>query len=62
MDEANFKKLFQRIVEQYDLAPDVASDLLRRILSILENTKNAYLQIDQNYEILTEHLKREELL
>ena len=37
MEDANFKELFQRIVDRYELAPDVASELLQRILAILKN-------------------------
>ena len=39
MEDANFKELFQRIVDRYELAPDVASELLQRILAILKNTE-----------------------
>ena len=37
MEDANFKELFQRIVDRYELAPDVAAELLQRILAILKN-------------------------
>ena len=35
MDDQAFQALFQRIVDQYELAPDVAEELLRQILKIL---------------------------
>lgn len=62
MEDANFKELFQRIVDRYELAPDVASELLQRILAILKNTEDNPLQTDSKYEILIEHLEREEML
>ena len=62
MEDANFKELFQRIVDRYELAPDVAAELLQRILLILENTEEKSLQSDSKYEILIEHLEREGIL
>ena len=62
MEDAKFKELFQRIVDRYELAPDVASELLQRILAILKNTEDESLQSDSKYEILIEHLEREEML
>lgn len=62
MEDANFKELFQRIVDRYELAPDVAAELLQRILAILKNTEDESLQSDSKYEILIEHLEREEML
>ena len=62
MNEEDFKKLFRRVVEEYELSQEVAFALLKRILEILNNIENDHLQIETNYEILTEHLKREELL
>ena len=62
MEDANFKELFQRIVDRYELAPDVAAELLQRILAILKNTEDETLQSDSKYEILIEHLEREEML
>ena len=62
MEDANFKELVQRLVDQYELAPDVATELLQRILTILKNTEDEALQSDSKYEILIEHLKREEML
>ena len=62
MEDTNFKELFQRIVDRYELAPDVASELLQRILAILKNTEDESLQSDSKYEILIEHLEREEML
>lgn len=35
MEDKEFRELFQRIVDQYELAPDVAEELLRQILKIL---------------------------
>ena len=62
MEDAKFKELFQRIVDRYELAPDVAAELLQRILAILKNTEDESLQSDSKYEILIEHLEREENL
>lgn len=62
MEDANFKELFQRIVDRYELAPDVAAELLQRILAILKNSEDESLQFDSKYEILIEHLEREDLL
>ena len=62
MEDAKFKELFQRIVDRYELAPDVATELLQRILTILKNTEDEALQSDSKYEILIEHLEREEML
>ena len=62
MEDANFMELFQRIVDRYELAPDVAAELLQRILAILKNTEDESLQSDSKYEILIEHLEREEML
>ena len=62
MEDANFMELFQRIVDRYELAPDVAAELLQRILAILKNTEDEALQSDSKYEILIEHLEREGIL
>ena len=62
MEDANFKELFQRIVDRNVLAPDVASELLQRILAILNNTEGEPLQSDSKYEILIGHLGRAGLL
>ena len=62
MEDANFMELFQRIVDRYELAPDVAAELLQRMLAILKNTEDEALQSDSKYEILIEHLEREEML
>ena len=62
MEDAKFKELLQRIVDRYELAPDVAAELLQRILAILKNTEDESLQSDSKYEILIEHLEREEML
>ena len=62
MEEADFKALFQKMVDRYELAPDVAAELLQRILAILKNTEDESLQSDSKYEILIEHLEREEML
>ena len=37
VEDKEFQELFQRIVDQYALAPDVAEELLQRILSILSH-------------------------
>jgi len=62
MEDANFKELFQRIVNRYELAPDVAAELLQKILKILKSAEEDNLQSDSKYEILTEYLEREEIL
>ena len=62
MEDAKFKELFQSIVDRYELAPDVAAELLQRILIILKNTEKEPLQSDGKYEILMECIEREELL
>lgn len=35
MDDEDFRKLFERLVENYELDPEVADKLLQRILEIL---------------------------
>ena len=62
MEDSNFKELFQRIVDRYELAPDVAAELLQRILAILKNTEDEALQSEPKYEILIEQAEREEML
>ena len=62
MEDAKFKELFQSIVDRYELNPDVAAELLKRILSILKNTEKEPLQSDGKYEILIKCIEREELL
>lgn len=62
MEDANFKELFQRIVNRYELAPDVAAELLQKILKILKSAEEDNLQSNSKYEILTEYLEREEML
>lgn len=37
MDDELFKLLFQKIAEQYRLAPEVAAELLQKILEILNS-------------------------
>ena len=39
-EEISFKELFQMIVERYELPPDVAAELLCKILMILEKGAN----------------------
>lgn len=58
MEEEKFKELFQMIVDRYELAPDVAAELLQRILAILRNTADDPLQTESKYEILIENLER----
>jgi hypothetical protein len=62
MEDRYFKELFRRIVDQYALPPEVAAELLQRILYFLQNEENESLQSDSKYEILIEHLEREEML
>lgn len=41
MEEADrFRALFQKIVEMYELSPEVAAELLQKILDILSDRKN----------------------
>lgn len=41
MDEADqFRMLFRKIAEMYELSPEVAAELLQRILDILSDRKN----------------------
>lgn len=61
MEDADFKELFQKIIDQYELAPDVALELLQRVLAVLKNTAGETLPSDLKYEILIEHLGREEM-
>ena len=46
MEEDGFKELFQKIVNQYELSPDVATKLLHKILATLKSTENDSLQTD----------------
>ena len=62
MEDTKFKELFQSVVDRYELSANVAAELLQRILLILENTEEKSLQSDSKYEILIEHLEREEIL
>ena len=59
MEDAKFKELFQKIVDQYELTPDAASQLLQRILAIL---KNAAVPPDSQCEILIQYLESEEMI
>ena len=61
MEDENFKELFQRIVNRYELAPDVAAELLQKILKILKSAEEDNLQSISKYEFLTEYLEREEI-
>lgn len=40
MDDEDFRKLFERLVENYELEPEVADKLLQRILEILYGNKD----------------------
>ena len=62
MEDTNFKELFQKIVDRYELAPEVAAELLQKILKILKSAEEDNLQSNSKYEILTEYLEREEIL
>jgi hypothetical protein len=61
MEDAYFKELFQRIVDWYELTPDVAAELLQKILIILKNTEYEALKSNPEYEIVIAHLEREEI-
>ena len=52
MEDLEFKQLFRRIVDRYELDPVTAAELLRRILAILKNRDEEHLQTDTKYEIL----------
>ena len=41
MEDKEFRELFQRIIDQYELEPDIAEELLQRILNILLNCDSA---------------------
>ena len=41
VEDKEFQELFQRIVDQYELAPDIAEELLQRILNILSHCDSA---------------------
>ena len=62
MEDTKFKELFQSVVDRYELSANVAAELLQRILAILKNSEDESLQSDSKYEILIEHLEREEIL
>ena len=62
MEDTTFKALFQRIVDQYELAPDAADRLLQRILEVLQNETEKTLQSESKYEMLIRYLEREEML
>lgn len=38
-EEEEFKRLFQRIVDMYQISPETAEELLQRILRILAETQ-----------------------
>ena len=39
IEEEEFKQLFHRIVEMYQISPETASELLQRILTILADNQ-----------------------
>jgi len=39
MNEDAFKMLFQKIVDRYQLSPEVAAQVLQRILAVLADTQ-----------------------
>lgn len=41
-EEEEFKKLFQKIVEMYQISPEIAAELLQRILRILADSHEEY--------------------
>ena len=47
MDEEQFRELFRRFIEQYELSPDIAEELLQKILNILKYTENAQAHIEK---------------
>ena len=55
MEDADFRELFQQIVDRYELAPDVAAELLQRILWILKKAEDAPLRSEPNCEIPVKH-------
>lgn len=40
MEEASFQKVFQKIIDLYELAPGVAAKLLQKILAALTKGEN----------------------
>lgn len=40
MDDEDFRKLFERLIENYELDPEVADKLLQQILEILYGNKD----------------------
>lgn len=40
MDDEDFRKLFERLIENYELEPEVADKLLQQILEILYGNKD----------------------
>ena len=62
MEDADFKEFFQKIVDCYGLAPNIALEMLQRILAILKDTEDKVSQADSKYEVLPESVEREERL
>ena len=46
MDEEQFRELFHRFIEQYELSPDIAEELLQKILNILKYAENDQTDIE----------------
>lgn len=40
MDEEEFRQLFLKIMNLYQISPEVATELLKKILTILKNGEN----------------------
>lgn len=47
MDEEQFRELFHRFIEQYELSPDIAEELLQKILNILKYAENNQTHIEK---------------
>ena len=47
MDEEQFRELFRRFIEQYELSPDIAEELLQKILNILKFAKSDQTHIEK---------------
>ena len=61
MGTIDFKELYRKIVDQYELDPVSAEQLLRKILEELKNSGTAYQLPEGNFERLNECMEREEI-
>ena len=61
MGTIDFKELYRKIVDQYELDPVSAEQLLLKILEELKNSGTAYQLPEGNFERLNECMEREEI-